>query len=93
MTMPARAPSTPASHEPAFEIGLPSSYSVVSSPRYQTLPARSWANQSNVSSTSLPRSVTVSRTTRAVTPFAMRFLRLVTLTTTRCTASSESVSR
>ena len=43
MTIPALAPSTPASHEPALETGLPSSYSVVSSPRYQTLPFASCA--------------------------------------------------
>ena len=38
MMIPALAPSTPASHEPCLETGLPFSYSVVSSPRYQTLP-------------------------------------------------------
>ena len=54
MTMPAFAPSTPASHEPSFVTGLPFSYSVVSSPRYQTLPCWSWAYQSSVSSTSFP---------------------------------------
>jgi hypothetical protein len=46
MMMPARAPRTPASHEPLVLMTLPFSYSLVSSPRYQTLPARSWANQS-----------------------------------------------
>ena len=39
MAMPASAPSTPASKEPSVETGLPFSYSVVASPRYQTLPA------------------------------------------------------
>ena len=43
MAMPALAPSTPASKEPSVETGLPFSYSVVASPRYQTLPRRSWA--------------------------------------------------
>ena len=40
MTIPAWAPSTPASKEPSVETGLPFSYSVVASPRYQTLPLR-----------------------------------------------------
>ena len=93
MMMPARAPSTPASNEPSFDTGLPFSYSVVSSPRYQMLPARSCAYQSSVTSTSFPSSVTTSCTTRAVTPFAISFVRRVTVTTTRCRAPSESVSR
>ena len=46
MMIPARAPSTPASQEPAFDTARPSSYSVVSSPMYQTVPARSCAYQS-----------------------------------------------
>ncbi len=91
--MPRRAPLAPSSNEPDFETGLPSSYSVVSSPRYQMLPRRSWAYQSNVSSTSCPSSVTVSRTTRATMPEATRLVRFVTLTTTFCRAPSSSVSR
>jgi hypothetical protein len=54
-------------------VGLPVSKEVVSSPRYQTLPSRSWANQSRVSSTSLPSaSRTTSRTTVAATPATSR---------------------
>ena len=46
MTMPGSAPSTPPSHEPSVLVTRPSSYSLESSPMYQTLPSRSWANQS-----------------------------------------------
>ena len=46
--------------------GFPSSYSVVSSPRYQMLPSASCAYQSSVTSTGTPSSVTSSCTTRAV---------------------------
>ena len=91
--MPRRAPSTPSSNDPAVDTGLPSSYSVVRSPRYQTLPLRSCAYQSNVSSTSTPSSVTVSRTTRPTMPEATRFVRRVTRTTTRISRPSASVSR
>ena len=93
MTTPAWAPSTPASNEPAVDTGLPSSYSVVASPRYQTLPASSCAYQSSVTSTGSPCSVTTSWTTRAVIPLAMRFTLSVTVTTTRCRVPSVSVSR
>ena len=55
----------------------------MSSPRYQTLPARSWAYQSSVTSTGRPASVATSRTTRAVMPLAISFVRDVTVTTTR----------
>ncbi len=55
MTIPARAPSRPAFHEPAVLTTRPSSYSLVFSPKYQTLPRRSCAYQSKVSSTSSPR--------------------------------------
>ena len=45
------------------------SYAVVSSPKYQTLPAVSWAYQSKVSSTTVPAaSVATSWTTVVVTP-------------------------
>ena len=56
---------------------MPFSYSVVSSPRYQMLPALSWAYQSSVTSTGSPSSVTTSCTTRASTPFAILFVSLV----------------
>jgi hypothetical protein len=68
MKMPALAPSTPASHEPSVDTTTPSSSSFVSSPKYQTLPAASWANQSNVSSTSSLLTNTWSCTTVVVTP-------------------------
>jgi hypothetical protein len=57
------------------------------------LPALSCAYQSSVTSISLPRSVTTSWTTLAVTPFAIRLVLFVTVTTTRCLVPSESVSR
>jgi len=60
ITIPASAPPTPASNEPARVVTLPFSYSAVSSPRYQTLPSASCANQSSVISTASPPSVTVS---------------------------------
>jgi hypothetical protein len=46
MMIPGLAPSTPASHEPLVLTTLPFLYSLVSSPKYQTLPSLSWANQS-----------------------------------------------
>ena len=92
MTMPASAPSTPASNEPQRQTRLPFSYSAVSSPRYQTLPSESWAYQSSVSSTSSPPSVTVSRTTTASTPFAIVFVLSVTSTTTFWSGSPSAVS-
>ena len=93
MITPAWAPSTPASNEPAVETGLPFSYSVVASPKYQMFPALSWAYQSSVTSTGLPFSVTLSCTTRAVTPLAIFLVRSVTVTTTCCLVPWESVSR
>ena len=93
MMIPASAPSTPASNDPAVVTGLPFSYSVVSSPRYQMLPSASWAYQSSVTSIGSPSSVTTSWTTRASTPFAICFVLFVTVTTTFCSAPSLSVSR
>src|SRR6266545_445398 len=90
--MPACAPSTPASHDPAVVTTSPFSYSFVSSPRYQTFPSRSWAYQSSVSSTSRPSSLTTSWTTVAAIP-RISFARPVTVTSTRCTLPSASVSR
>ena len=43
MMIPAWAPSTPASKEPSVDAGLPFLYSVVASPRYQTVPLASCA--------------------------------------------------
>jgi hypothetical protein len=91
--IPGSAPSTPASKEPEVETGLPFSYSAVSSPRYQMFPSLSWAYQSSVTSTNFPSSVTASWTTRASIPFAIVFVRLVTVTTTFWFAPSVSVSR
>ena len=48
----ARRPSRRPPTSPSVDTTLPCSYSLVSSPRYQTLPRRSCAYQSNVSSTS-----------------------------------------
>jgi hypothetical protein len=95
MMIPGCAPSTPASNEPARVTSLPFSYSAVSSPMYQTFPSESWAYQSSVISTAslVFVSVTTSRTTRASTPFAIRFVLLVIVTSTRCSAPSWSVSR
>ena len=93
MMIPGSAPSTPASNDPALVETFPSSNSAVSSPRYQTFPAASCAYQSNVSSMSSPSCVTVSRTTRAVMPFAISFVSLVTVTTTWSSLPSSSISR
>src|SRR4051794_13464620 len=86
--MPGLAPPTPASHDPDVS-GFPDrSYSVVSSPRYQTLPSESWAYQSKVSSSSRPSTRTTSRTTVAPTPSTTR-LRSVTVTTVRSVPSAD----
>ncbi len=93
MTIPGCAPSTPASHEPALETTFPFSYSAVRSPRYQMLPSESWAYQSSVTSTGSPAWLTTSWTTRASIPLAIRFVSPLTVTTTRCTPPSPSISR
>src|SRR4029453_7858907 len=87
--MPGIAPSLPASHEPARLTTLPFSNSAVCSPMYQTLPAESCAYQSTVSSTIWPSLRAVSRTTRAVIPFA-NFLVDVVATMTMCCGDSPS---
>src|ERR687891_533281 len=89
--MPAWASSTPASHVPPVLTTSPSWYSLVSSPRYHTLPSRSCANQSYVSSTSSPSMVTVSRTTTAEMP-SISLRSEVTTTSTRSTSSSSTPS-
>src|SRR5947207_15869515 len=81
MTMPGMAPPTPACHEPEVSI-VPSSNAAVRSPRYQTLPARSWAYQSSVLSSTVPLWVATSLTTVALTPRIV-FVRSSTLTTSR----------
>ena len=85
--MPGSAPSTPASHEPSVLETSPFSYSLVSSPMYQTLPSWSWAYQSNVSSASSPSTYTVSRTTVVETPMTWR-RSLVTSTSIRSVSPS-----
>ena len=77
--MPAWAPSRPCRHDPSVLTTSPSSYSNVSSPRYQMLPPESWAYQSRVSSTTSSPERTTSRTTRARMPSIIVVLR-VTLT-------------
>ncbi len=80
MMMPATAPSTPASHDPAVLTGSPcSSYSTVSSPKYQTVPVSSAAYQSNVRSTGVPLCVMRSRTIVVSMPW-INFVRSVTTT-------------
>ena len=59
---------------------------------YQMFPSASWAYQSSVTSVGTPSSVTTSRTTLASTPFSIIFVLSVTVTTTRWSAPSESVS-
>src|SRR5918995_2332870 len=92
MTMPGRAPPTPASHDPFVEDTLPSAYSAVSSPKYQTFPNRSCAYQSNVSSARSPfAEKTWSCTTVVVTP-RITFVRSVTDTTLRSRSPSDTPS-
>src|SRR6187431_2528412 len=90
---PGCAPSTPASNDPSVDTGLPFSYSVVASPRYQTFPHRSWAYQSSVTSIGSPSSVATSWTTRALTPFAITLVFRSTVTTPCCLVPSGAVSR
>src|SRR4051812_19320544 len=84
--MPGRAPRSPATQLPSVLLTLPCSYSLVSSPKYQTVPVRSWAYQSSVSSFRAPSSRTVSRTSTHSTPAMVR-VRLVTVTTVVSTPS------
>ena len=49
-------------------ITMPSSSCLDSSPKYQTFPALSWANQSSVSSVSSPSTLTLSWTSTHFTP-------------------------
>jgi hypothetical protein len=62
------APSTPPVKVPSRVVGRPPASSIVFSPKYQTLPSLSWANQSSVSSVSSPSVLTVSWTSMQVTP-------------------------
>ena len=77
--MPGLPLPTPAVHEPSSFTQWPCSKLLESSPMYQTLPCLSWAYQSNVRSSGLPREKTWSRTTVASMPM-MRFFRWVTKT-------------
>ena len=86
ITMPGLAPLTPVSQEPSV-LTLPLSYSLVSSPKYQTAPSRSCAYQSQVSSTTWPFELATSWTTVVVTP-AMSFVFDVTVTTMSWSRSS-----
>jgi hypothetical protein len=91
MARPGLAPCTPASHDPSVLVVPSVSYAVVASPRYQTLPRSSWANQSYVSSLSLPSSVARSWTTVARMPSTSRVSgRTVTVI---CSVPSELVPR
>src|SRR3954447_2315058 len=81
MNIPARGPSTPARQVPSVLSTVPSAFSVaVFSPRYQTLPALSWAYQSFVRSASRPRWYTRSSMTVARMP-SIGFVRRVTRNT------------
>ena len=72
----------------ALVLDEPPESSVVSSPKYQTLPSTSWANQSSVSSTRRPPpSRTTSCTTTQTTPSTTR-VRAVTVTTLCSTPAS-----
>src|SRR4249919_500408 len=93
MMIPGSAPFLPASKDPARLTTLPFSNSAVSSPMYQTLPVESWAYQSTVSSTICPPFWAVSRTTRAVMPFASFLVAVVATTTTSCVLPFSSTSR
>src|SRR5262249_11037139 len=88
MTIPAAAPSTPDSQEPFVEVILPFFTVDVASPKYQTVPCLSWANQSSVASESFPSSYKLSFTTTQCTPWITLLCR-VTLTTSRVRLPSE----
>src|SRR5262245_17495387 len=68
MMMPGCALSTPPCQEPSTDTGRPSTSSKVLSPKYQTFPSLSCANQSSVSSVTSPPTDTVSCTSTQVTP-------------------------
>src|SRR6185503_16051592 len=90
MMMPVRAPLTPPSNEPAVST-LPSLYSLVTSPKYQTLPSRSCAYQSKVSSSGSLSTVTVSWTTTVSTPMTFLVSRLTSVVV-RCSPSAVAAS-
>jgi hypothetical protein len=70
MTMPGSAPLIPASNDPVVETVDPPT-ALVCSPKYQTSPWESWAYQSKVSSLGSPSMLTLSWTTRVVTPMTV----------------------
>src|SRR6476620_3372268 len=79
MTMPGSAPFTPPSNDPVLST-VPSSWtSLVASPKSQTLSSRSWAYQSNVSSTVLASRLTVSWTTTDLTPMIILVSRVTSV--------------
>ena len=90
--MPGWAPSTPASHDPSVDATCPFSYSAVCSPRYQMLPSASWAYQSRVSSTTAPSGGHQVVHDAGLDAQATVCVSSSTVTSTRCTAPSASVS-
>ena len=78
MMMPGRALFTPPSNDPLVS-AVPSSSFLVASPKYQTLPSRSWAYQSNVSSAGLALRLTVSWTTAVLTPMMVLVSRVTSV--------------
>src|SRR3954451_15232161 len=83
MKIPARAPSTPARHDPSRLVTRPTAFSsAVASPKYQTLPRLSCAYQSFVRSARRPPTETRSSTSVQRTP-RMSWVRFVTVTTSR----------
>src|SRR5215218_5383690 len=85
MMTPGLAPALPASHDPSV-LTLPFFlYSLVFSPKYQTLPFLSWAYQSKVFSLSLPCAHTLSSTTTHFTPIIC-LVEWVTVITSRSVA-------
>src|SRR6476469_7016363 len=90
MMMPGSAPLTPASNEPAVS-AVPSLNSLVASPKYQTLPSRSCAYQSTVSSKGSLSTVTASWTATVSTPMIVLVSR-VTSVVVRCSPSCVAAS-
>src|SRR5258706_16030282 len=69
MKIPGSAPSTPAVQVPFVSTTFPLASRIeVPSPKYQTLPSRSWAYQSIVRSSSTPATFRLSWMTTQVTP-------------------------
>src|SRR5262245_34215777 len=90
MMTPGCAPLTPLSNEPVVSTA-PSLNSLVASPKYQTLPSRSCAYQSKVSSSGSLSTVTASWTTTVSTPMTFLMSR-VTSVVVRCSPSGVAAS-